>query len=364
MGIDADVHLRVRDREALRAALDAYAARDRARWAEQGRAAEYDALVRDGYDPIPLLRPHADGSVSIFTALRFHDADADFALRCWLHEHLGDALARIHDDPRGVFVSPDICEPRADTYDEIVQELGSAGRWIDPTPPTQEEHDQRARQLDEYIEGMDNLRAAAEEGEEALAAALATVPEHVRMSWEQQAESIARMQRLSAEPLLPIELDAEKLAQLEAMFGGMLESIARGAAEHEGDPRGHGRISAAVPRAVWAILEKELRGHSDVDDFVTLSDGGALVVTTRLGEEDEDFMAQNLAGVVERAGLDPASIGPLPFFRESLVDEVRDAADLASVVERLGDRAKLLPLRTFDEAFREDRANAKAWLRS
>ncbi len=237
MGIDADVHLKVRDREALRTALETYAARDRARWVEQGREAEYDGMVADGYDPIPLLRPHADGSVSIFTALRFEDNDADFAIRCWLHEHFGDALPRIHDDPRGVFVTPDICDPRADTYDGVVRELAGTGRWIDPRPPTDEEHAERARRLDEYIDGMDRLRAAAEEGDDVLTAALATVPEHVRASWEQQAESFARMQRLSAEALVPIELDVEELAQLEAMFGNILEGMARAAEEHADEPR-------------------------------------------------------------------------------------------------------------------------------
>lgn len=70
-----------------------------------------------------------------------------------------------------------------------------------------------------------------------LTAALATVPEHVRASWEQQAESFARMQRLSAEPLVPIELDVEELAQLEAMFGNILEGMARAAEEHADEPR-------------------------------------------------------------------------------------------------------------------------------
>lgn len=353
MGIDADVHLRIRDREALRTALEAYAARDRARWAEEGREAEYDALVADGYDPIPLLRPHADGSVSIFTALRFGDTDMEFAIRCWLHEHFGDALADIHDDPRGVLVTPDVCEPRADTYDGIVRELEAAGRWVDPKPPTEAEHAQRARRLDEYIEGMDRLRAAAEQGDEAVAAALVTVPEHVRASWEQQAEQIARMQRMSAEPMMGVE----------AMFAGMLGDAIREAEERADDSRGHGRISTAVPPPVWQVLEKNLCGHFDVDDYVRLADGGALVVTTRLGDEDEAFMSHGLAAVVEEAGLDRAAIGPLPFFRESLVDEVRDAKDLAAVVERLGDRARLLPLRTFDEAFREASEDAKAWLR-
>ncbi len=39
---------------------------------------------------------------------------------------LGDALDRHHDE-RGVYVFPDVCEPRGDTYEAILEELGGAG---------------------------------------------------------------------------------------------------------------------------------------------------------------------------------------------------------------------------------------------
>ncbi len=86
MGIDTDVLLRIRDRKALREALEARAARERKRWADDGREAEYEALLRDGYDPMPLIRPLDDGSAMIFTGLRFHDEDMEFSIRCWLAE--------------------------------------------------------------------------------------------------------------------------------------------------------------------------------------------------------------------------------------------------------------------------------------
>lgn len=52
---------------------------------------------------------------------------------------LGDDLDRIHADARGVLLFPDVCQPRARTYDGIVTEVGSAGRWIKPLPAAKRE---------------------------------------------------------------------------------------------------------------------------------------------------------------------------------------------------------------------------------
>ncbi len=42
---------------------------------------------------------------------------------------VGDALDR-HDDPRGVFVMPDIAKPGARTYEGVIAEVGEAGEWV------------------------------------------------------------------------------------------------------------------------------------------------------------------------------------------------------------------------------------------
>lgn len=42
---------------------------------------------------------------------------------------IGDALDK-HDDARGVFVMPDVAEPRADTYDAVIAEIAEAGEWV------------------------------------------------------------------------------------------------------------------------------------------------------------------------------------------------------------------------------------------
>lgn len=205
MGIDTDVLLRIRDRKALRNALQAHAARKRKEWADQGREAEYEELLRDGYDPTPLIRPLDDGSALIFTGLRFHDEDMEFAIRFWLDEHFGSALGAIHDDPRGVFVSPDICEPKARTYDGVIEELAKAGRFINPAPPTAEEREQRAHAFEELSAGMDAVRAASASGDPAaLEAALAAAPASVRRSWEAQTSVPSRL------PLVPISFGVEE----------------------------------------------------------------------------------------------------------------------------------------------------------
>lgn len=46
---------------------------------------------------------------------------------------VGDALDR-HDDPRGIFVLPDVAEPSAKTYDGVVAEIGEAGEWVRTIP--------------------------------------------------------------------------------------------------------------------------------------------------------------------------------------------------------------------------------------
>jgi hypothetical protein len=42
---------------------------------------------------------------------------------------VGDALD-VHDDPRGIFVLPDVAEPKADSYDGVIAEIGEAGEWV------------------------------------------------------------------------------------------------------------------------------------------------------------------------------------------------------------------------------------------
>ena len=92
-----------------------------------------------GIDAVALLRgtehaipPHrhvrklADG-LMIHTGVRFGAAPDE--LGGALRAVLGDALDA-HADPRGVFVLPDVAEPRAPTYEGVIAEIGEAGEWV------------------------------------------------------------------------------------------------------------------------------------------------------------------------------------------------------------------------------------------
>lgn len=99
-----------------------------------------------GIDAIALLRPknkdllreHSEllvplegGSVLFRTLMRYRDFEAEPATaRAFLESELGCALEEVQDDARGVFMFPDVAEPRATTYDDVVEEIGEDGFWV------------------------------------------------------------------------------------------------------------------------------------------------------------------------------------------------------------------------------------------
>jgi hypothetical protein len=92
-----------------------------------------------GIDAVALLRGsgHAlsprlhvrtlQDAVLVSTGMRFGGAPDELGLA--LRAAVGDALDG-HDDPRGVFVLPDVAEPRARTYEGVIAEIGEAGEWV------------------------------------------------------------------------------------------------------------------------------------------------------------------------------------------------------------------------------------------
>ena len=72
-----------------------------------------------------VLRALDDG-VLVLTGQRF-GGDLE-ELGTALRHLLGGALDQ-HDDPRGVFIIPDVAEPKAQSYEGIVEEIGEAGEW-------------------------------------------------------------------------------------------------------------------------------------------------------------------------------------------------------------------------------------------
>ena len=328
MGIDTNVLLRVGDHAALGEALVAHARADRQIWTDHDRGPEYDELREDGHDPTPPVRQLADGNVSIFTGHRFHDADAAFTLRSWLWAHFGSAFPRIHDDPRGVFAFPDSCAPHADTYEGILEELASVGRFVDPSPPTDAERATREREIAELIEGVRQRHTGA------LPAVVSEPP----------LEGFAAV----LSKLVGRDLSAD----LNAVLG-------RATAGAAADPLGVGRVAVLVPPVVAGLVSTGCR--LDVDERIDLQDGSAILVTTRFG--DDDMPAVDLAETLAAAGLDREHIGPLPFFRESLVEAVEGEATFEGARLILGDRARPIALRTMEERMRDDRDSvAPGWL--
>ena len=111
MGVDAVAVLRVKSRKLLRERLE------RAQL------------------PASCIEPLDDGSALFSSMARFaKDGPNEYELRVLLTCLFGDDLAKIHDDPRGVLVFPDACEPRGRTYDSLVTEVAEAGVWLPTTP--------------------------------------------------------------------------------------------------------------------------------------------------------------------------------------------------------------------------------------
>ncbi|MFT3769572.1 MAG: hypothetical protein QM820_29400 [Minicystis sp.] len=67
-----------------------------------------------------------EDALLVSTGVRFGGAPDELGLG--VRAALGEALDA-HQDARGVFVIPDVAEPRAKTYDGVIAEIGEAGEW-------------------------------------------------------------------------------------------------------------------------------------------------------------------------------------------------------------------------------------------
>ena len=86
------------------------------------------ALLKGRDLPLPpgLVVETLEDGVLIRTQQRFGAEPEDIGAA--LVQLLGDALDP-HDDPRGVFLVPDVAKPRARTYEGVIEEIGEAGEW-------------------------------------------------------------------------------------------------------------------------------------------------------------------------------------------------------------------------------------------
>jgi uncharacterized protein (DUF2267 family) len=118
-----------------------------------------------------------------------------------LRRRLGAALDA-HDDERGILFFPDICEPKGTSYEAIVREVASAGRW---TPKVDEDYlPQRWRGSPRYP--LDALvgQLTAVVGREA--------------AWKLEFDVLSKRMDLAGAP---------DRADAQAAFGASLDAIAR-----------------------------------------------------------------------------------------------------------------------------------------
>ncbi|MBI2396010.1 MAG: hypothetical protein HYV09_40985 [Deltaproteobacteria bacterium] len=87
------------------------------------------ALLKGNDLPLPerLRAQKLDDATLVHTGVAF-GSDLEM-LAYGVRTSVGDALYR-HDDPRGVFVLPDVVAPKAKTYDDVIAEVGEAGEWV------------------------------------------------------------------------------------------------------------------------------------------------------------------------------------------------------------------------------------------
>jgi hypothetical protein len=114
MGIDAVLLLRVKSKSLLRAKLAAAGL------------------------PESNLRPLQDGCALLSTFARFGTPGKnELQLREVLTQLFGASLSELHDDERGVFAFGDSMEPEAQSYHQVVLEVGAAGVWLPLEPLAQ-----------------------------------------------------------------------------------------------------------------------------------------------------------------------------------------------------------------------------------
>lgn len=188
-----------------------------------------------GIDAVVLLKGNAEGlppglhvrrladGVLVHGGVSFGGEPDEHAM--WIRASLGDALAG-HDDDRGVFVLPDVAEPRATTYEGVVEEIGEAGMWVQVGAP-----------------GAIPARfAAAPEGslEAAIAAGMAAMGPDLLAEMQRAAMSgdpaaFARVQQRMMEAL-----GAEKIEAIAQSLGLAIEGEA-GEGDEGGEEGGRGQ---------------------------------------------------------------------------------------------------------------------------
>ncbi|APR87415.1 hypothetical protein A7982_12764 [Minicystis rosea] len=213
--------------------------------------------------PRLLVRKLADGLL-VHTGVRFGGAPDELGLA--LRGILGSAL-EAHQDARGVFVLPDVAEPRAQTYEGVIAEIGEAGEWA-PIVASGYVPARFAEAPEGSLEGvMGQVMAALgggvlEEMQRALAtgdmAAMAKVQEKLvsALGGEEQLEAINQQLLAAAQAEAPLDpfdrmpIDTEEIDFESPDMADLMKQVEQ-------------QLAADPERR--AALEKMLRGTGDED---------------------------------------------------------------------------------------------------
>lgn len=287
MGIDAVALLRPRSRELL------------------GRCLEQAEL------PPGSITPLEDGAALWSTFVRFPGTGRTTELRVLLREVFGADLPALHDDPRGLFLFPDVCEPRGRSYDAVLAELEGVGVWL-PTEP---------------------------------------IPEQEVEAWRSRiSTSVEHLIALSTHgtPLPPEMAELERILSEKA---GRLGELAREIGAGEG---GELDVSSLVGRAAEALgadaavapelvpgcllVRGPVAARPDLNGVESLEDGSCVLHTTRLATEPDAFALELGAHPEWTAGHDDER-GVLLFDRAHIAD-VLGCRSYDAAVETLAGRSR------------------------
>ncbi len=201
------------------------------------------ALRKDGVD-LSLL---SDGA-KVSSFFRFDEIEVDpVGAVLWMHNTLGDALDE-HDDPRGVFLYPDVCEPRGRRYANIVAEVADAGVWVQPAMPDQEAIEQRDRRMEEELDRWAEIRRRLVEAEKSnpegyIEEVMRTFPLR-----DDERALLERQRSLMSQRIQPVEIKLTE-EDLEAAAGLDQAQLARLEKEIERQLRGGGAQGGSSRRA-------------------------------------------------------------------------------------------------------------------
>jgi hypothetical protein len=273
-----------------------------------------------------------DGTLLVSTFARFAAVEADPEQGVAILSAYGPRLLAAHDEPRGFFFFPDVCEPRARTYEALLAEVGAAGVWVPARVYTEEES---AALMQAQMEEVDRIMMYAQ-------ALQAGESEHDEEALVRHADSP--------------EITAEKLrAQMADILGAGVNLEALTAAFAGGSAV----FLLMRPSKERFTLE---RGMLGVNESFVLADGTVVVHTDRGGDDKEEMVALALGearGLWADLHTDARGV---PVFSSNDLELVRDAASYEEALARVGAGVTFVVPKSMDEILAEKKAAFAAFL--